>query len=392
MGRLDELMAQCAASPDSDAPRLVWADAVGGERGELVVLQCRLASGVSDRDEWRALRARERELIAANGVEWSGLAHESPCSRVFRRGFVEAFEIVCSHDERLDPIFAATPLARSKANNFIGQDDWDFARQLRNPRSTEFAALKLGGRGAERAIELLVDRGVTLRALSLQSLSQTGCDRLIASGLLASVERLSLGDVAAAGPVIAAARRLRALHVRAPLETYAAFIPDTVVELSCSAVDIHTVAALVIAPSLERLRIESQGLTWDVEVLEAFRKLRSLDLSRAKPSPRYQTFALDRPGFLPALRELSLGTSYDLVALLPVTRTLGPQLDTLHWAGPIPRSPSLALLREPLSVGDPTVGALVAGEFVVGLMPMWARRPLEYGDDVHAPWFEGGVV
>ena len=114
MDRLDELMAQCVASPDSDAPRLVWADAVGGERGELVVLQCRLAKGVVDRDEWRALRARERDLIAAHGAVWSGLAHESPCRCVFRRGFVEAFEIVCSHDERLDPIFAATCWRRSK--------------------------------------------------------------------------------------------------------------------------------------------------------------------------------------------------------------------------------------------------------------------------------------
>jgi hypothetical protein len=66
MSKLDELVAQYQAAPDSDAPRLVWADEVGGEHGELVIVQCRLASGaVTNRDEWRRLRARERELLAA---------------------------------------------------------------------------------------------------------------------------------------------------------------------------------------------------------------------------------------------------------------------------------------------------------------------------------------
>src|SRR5258706_7463877 len=91
MSTLDELIAQCQAAPDSDAPRLAWANAVGGERGELVVVQCRLASGaVANRDEWRRLRARERELLAANGAASSVLAGEYPSSCVFRRGFVDA--------------------------------------------------------------------------------------------------------------------------------------------------------------------------------------------------------------------------------------------------------------------------------------------------------------
>ena len=392
MDRLDELMAQCVASPDNDAPRLVWADAVGGERGELVALQCRLASGgVRDRDEWRALRARERELISGHGVAWSDLEEEHPCWRVFRRGFVDAYEIVCSHDARLDPIFAATPLARSKANNFLGEDDWDLARHLANPRSTDFAALRLGGRSVERAIELLIERGVTLRALSVESLTPAGVDRLVDSGLLAKLERLSLGTVPNVARVVAAAPRLRALHVWSALETYAAIIPQTVVELGCRVVDIETVARLAIAPSLLRLRVESQGLAWEAEILEAFRALRSLDLSRATPDPRHRAFSLDRSGILPSLRELSLGTAYDLAALGPVARTLGSQLDTLHWSGPIPRDLNPAVLAAPLVPGDASVATLVDGEFVVGLRPPWSRRPLEYGDDVHAPWFEGGV-
>jgi uncharacterized protein (TIGR02996 family) len=42
---LESLREACAASPEDDEPRLVWADAVGGERGELVVIQCDLARG-----------------------------------------------------------------------------------------------------------------------------------------------------------------------------------------------------------------------------------------------------------------------------------------------------------------------------------------------------------
>jgi hypothetical protein len=107
MSRLDDLMAQCVAAPDSDAPRLVWADAVGGERGELVVLQCRLASGVvSDRDEWRALRARERELLAANSAEWSGGSRPALSA--------EALEVARSHGvlwlgQRVAPLWQSLP-------------------------------------------------------------------------------------------------------------------------------------------------------------------------------------------------------------------------------------------------------------------------------------------
>jgi hypothetical protein len=39
----DDLLEACRLAPDDDAPCLVWADAVGGERGELIVIQCDLA-------------------------------------------------------------------------------------------------------------------------------------------------------------------------------------------------------------------------------------------------------------------------------------------------------------------------------------------------------------
>ncbi|MDQ3368076.1 MAG: hypothetical protein M3680_21840, partial [Myxococcota bacterium] len=66
------VLAQCAGAPDDDAPRLVWADLIGGERGELVVLQCDLARGGLPPAGVAARRARERELLAAHGAAWAG--------------------------------------------------------------------------------------------------------------------------------------------------------------------------------------------------------------------------------------------------------------------------------------------------------------------------------
>src|SRR2546423_1056483 len=146
MSMLDVLVAQIQAAPEDDALRLAWANAVGGERGELVVIQCRLASGpVTDRDEWHRLRARERELLFEHGVVWSGLAGEYPSSCMFRRGFVDSAGFVCSHDSRLDRLLARLPLARSMSNDVVNRDDYDFAKLLANPRSSALAALQIDG-------------------------------------------------------------------------------------------------------------------------------------------------------------------------------------------------------------------------------------------------------
>ena len=102
---MEELIAACGAAPDDDAPRLVWADAIGGERGELVVLQCTPATP--------ARLARTTELLAQHGAAWSnlrGLAKR--CT--FRRGFVAAAEVelaVCV--ARADEIAARAPLLDS---------------------------------------------------------------------------------------------------------------------------------------------------------------------------------------------------------------------------------------------------------------------------------------
>lgn len=93
MDAADAMLAACVASPDDDAPRLVWADVVGGERGELVVLQCDLARGGLTPAEAAVRRRRERELLARHGVAWAGELPRHAGSWSFRRGFVEAARV-----------------------------------------------------------------------------------------------------------------------------------------------------------------------------------------------------------------------------------------------------------------------------------------------------------
>ena len=109
---------------------------------------------------------------------------------------------------------------------------------------------------------------------------------------------------------------------------------------------------------------------------------------------------------LPALRELSLGWRFDEQSVEAAARAFGRQLDTLHWGGRVPddrrlmsyptsRLPpggAIDALKKPLVAGASHIGAHVDGEFIVGMLPPWVRRPLEFGDDRRGPWFEGGSI
>lgn len=100
----DALLDAILAAPDDDAPRLVWADREGGERGELVVVQCALAKPLERADRDR-LQAREKELLARFPL-LSGFE--------FRRGFVEHLTIERDKlQAQLDAIFPQFPTLRS---------------------------------------------------------------------------------------------------------------------------------------------------------------------------------------------------------------------------------------------------------------------------------------
>lgn len=107
----DPLIDAVLAAPSDDAPRLVWADREGGERGELVVVQCALArDGANER-----LRRRAAELLAANAHAWSGLppmGHER-ADPMFVRGFMEGLRIdLDALAEHGAAVFANMPFLR----------------------------------------------------------------------------------------------------------------------------------------------------------------------------------------------------------------------------------------------------------------------------------------
>jgi hypothetical protein len=99
----DTLFAQILADRANDEPRLVWADREGGERGELVVIQCALARGHDPE-----LARREAELLRQANA-WAGLG--DGVKPTFVRGFVERIDAsVHTIAKRGRAIFAAAPL------------------------------------------------------------------------------------------------------------------------------------------------------------------------------------------------------------------------------------------------------------------------------------------
>ena len=131
----DELLAAIGAAPDDDAPRLVWADREGGERGELVVLQCALARHDLPRADRKRFLAREKELLDAHAFAWSGGQRHAR----FVRGFVESLRIsLADLVTKLEELFRTWPTLTEldvhslteATNRFIGptpNEAWDAA-------------------------------------------------------------------------------------------------------------------------------------------------------------------------------------------------------------------------------------------------------------------------
>ena len=88
-----ELLAAIIAAPDDDAPRLVMADALterGDARGELIHVECALATLPAGSPEATALAARDEELLAAHGEAWSASVRALGAMKyAYRRGFIE---------------------------------------------------------------------------------------------------------------------------------------------------------------------------------------------------------------------------------------------------------------------------------------------------------------
>jgi uncharacterized protein (TIGR02996 family) len=122
MDRAAELVAQVAAAPDDDAPRLVYADWLierGDPLGELIQLQCRLAAEPDDANR-RAMRIAENKLLAAHRAAWiEPLLALLPKPHDFDRyklehvrGFVERAELTLACMPHMGELVARAPLVR----------------------------------------------------------------------------------------------------------------------------------------------------------------------------------------------------------------------------------------------------------------------------------------
>ncbi|HEU0029737.1 MAG TPA: hypothetical protein VFQ53_03820 [Kofleriaceae bacterium] len=368
--RAARMLEQCVASPDDDEPRLVWADAIGGERGELVVLQCDLARGGLAPREVAVRRRRERELLARHGAGWSGLAGLATRWN-FHRGFVESVRVELGAFAR-DPgaVLAAVPLATGiaitdlcaarRAPEALGLLGSVFAHPaFRRVRALEIVEPVDLDPASGRVVPLADDVAALLAAYGVGhvtalgitggSLGERGMEALGALAEHATLSRLWLRDQA-----------LRTDDVRVLLRRF----PDlTTLELGRDRLELgelevlldrplrsltlgkqHTegfarLAASTAATTLEHLALldfDASGPLTDIR----FPALHSLELTLAGPSDRFveQLASFE----LPALRELAIAPHASARTLSQIAERFGRQLDVLDvrscdttWQGTI---------------------------------------------------------
>ena len=263
------LFAECVANPDDDAPRLVWADRVGGERGELVVIQCDLARGDLSPAEARVRRLRERELLDEHAIEWAGSLAQVARRWSFRRGFVEAARF--SHWR--SPV--EWPLLRAVTVDFK-RATWDGIDQVRALGVTS----PLGNESLPIA--------PALRALSLRSLADRDVDNVIDVVSAASIETLRLSYLMVSSGALA--RILGTASDVTALELDLATMRDDLElpvgrplrALRLGRSRVHTLAQLrgsTAATSLERLGFELHGAPADLAgVLASLPRVHTIEI------------------------------------------------------------------------------------------------------------------
>ena len=188
---MSDALEACIAQPDDDSPRLAWAKQIGGERGELVAIQCALAQGGLTRDVAIAHRRREAELLERNESEWAGLEGLADAF-LFRRGFVdEAIVDARTFAEKGEALFAAAPLLRCV--ELGGLDDGDatqivqlLSAALASPFFKRVRTLRLDRIG--RTVE--TDSDVNPR--DFESAGPEALSHVIKSGALQTLQGLQL--------------------------------------------------------------------------------------------------------------------------------------------------------------------------------------------------------
>jgi hypothetical protein len=372
--QLASLIKPCAASPDDDAPRLELARTMGGERGELVALQCALARGGLSLAENARHRRRQRTLINKHGAEWSGLRGLAKrCA--FRRGLVDAIVIDAKVlRSRAQQIFQIAPLLSSITVSGLApsvEEGDSSAMDDENPlllleellaadwfsrlsafaitsigftveRDSEFNPQRWDGREVEAARLLASRRALArLSSFGIKGLDVEGGLALSASGDFLHLQRLRLDahQLGADGVVeiLGQLSHLRALELSGQMDVAKALsaIPGGLVELKLSHLDDAGLAVLARGPSassLAGLEIESAGIR-DLSALTSFSRLRALSLVCAANQERQRRFSHDLAELDgAALRELRLGGAH-VDDMRAIADAYGGQLEHLHvWA------------------------------------------------------------
>jgi len=357
----------CRAALDDDGPREVLADSLGGERGELVMLQLALDRGDGTPEQ----RRRARKLAAAHGAEWSAL--EGLANRVtFRRGFVDAIEVDARVlAKRAADIFARAPLCEHVVITGLS---------LPAGEADPIASLRA-------ALEVLPPlRGVFLDSIASLHATSTGqqlATRPPARMLEAMVQHLRVGSFGCAShfvelvqppsriwihgnvPPALLSGEVTALRENQLARVHA--LPATITELELRGGMITELDA----PRLERLTVDPLSLAYRLANLARFPALRSLTIDQGV-RPLVEPPQLLEPFTHPALREVR-AINLSEAAVFAIAKSLGAQLRLLDVRG---SAAELYLHHAELQ-------ALVAGDVVTGghveMRPLsWlGRRPRE---------------
>jgi hypothetical protein len=361
------LLAECAARPHDDAPRTIWADTVGGERGELVMLQC------GPREDRLWCNRRERDLLAHHGLAWSGL--EGIARRVrYERGFVVAIEVDAElFIECADEIVERAPFVHSLTIGGVHQT-YTTPTHAAAAASRLEAIVTLPAFAQIRALDL-VDRVVELDYSwpdnAMRVLASTGTLArltglgvrygMTAAGVMVlcnaepqHLERLWLRDSVVPGDALrelaARAPRLAELDLDAsPVDFSRLSLPNlaTLILRNVHPGTVFTLASSDLARTITHLVIEPAHGHHDFDAptlrsLSRFPKLRTLEL-RGVLLAALESLRMLTQLELPELRELVLaGWTHAQAALAEVVAHFAPQLERLD----LRRTNRLELLPE----------------------------------------------
>ncbi len=280
MSAVEPTLAAVLERPDDLLARLLHAEVLearGDPRGELIRVQCALASETG-RSARIGLRQRETALLRAHGRRWLAPVRAMRGKGELRRGFIEKVTV---------PLWKGLPpgLAALFAQEPVR--DVDLGYSQKNEPILEFFAMGLLGRLTHlrmAASEALVARlaeaegAEGLRYLGLRgyALKDTGLGLLATAPRLAGLEELCVGGVTDAGlaTLCSGGRRWRSLYLSsskirgAGLQTLVASPAMEGLRVlclnRCEGVDDDGLMALAASPasaSLTILELERTGLT-----------------------------------------------------------------------------------------------------------------------------------